>query len=345
MPELPTREHLRRAALLLAVAMIAIGTPARLLADDSPSKAAGDARAEPLASGLDPGRPRRLFDCAFMFDAGEPPAPGPEAPEIGEPVFFDLTRPLGDRKGTVEFNYLFNSSTGIAPSLQVLEFEYTFAERRAAELNLSYFNGNLEILTPFYQRTLGVGRQGNWVHGYQVSPEVYLRSGFLGGSAVYTFGWKPDKESRFSALAFVGVNRALIGGFHPTPTSPRFSINPGDRIYGSWRPIFNIDMFYKLSDKLSIGVENDLFFQSGRAAEYLAFPFLTYEPSERFFVQVGGGYYRFDSRDQFTFLVHLNFVQPPGRKPRAAESEREGPVAETGSGRLRRCFGRLLGGD
>lgn len=347
MPRTTARRRLRSAALLLALGAGAIGLPSRLVADNPPPKAGGEEGSSAFGAILDPidpGRLHRLLDRAVGLDPGDR-SRRPEAPEIGEPVFFDVTRPLGDRKYATEFNYLFNSSTGNAPTLQVLEFEYTFADWKAAEVDLSYFNGNLEILTPFYQRTLGVGRRGNWVHGYQVSPDVYLRSGFVGGSAVYTFGWKPEKESRFSALAFLGANRMLIGGFHPAPGSGRFPVAPGDRVYGSWRPTFNLDLFYKLNDRLSIGVENDLFFQSGRASEYLSFPFVTYEPGERFFLQVGGGYYHFESRDQFTFLLHLNFVDPSPRRPREAGGRREAGTSDPDPhrGPVRRCLGRLLG--
>ena len=337
----------RSIALLLAFAVSWIGNSSRLDADDARTTANDDEKPALVAAILDPINPsglHRLFDRAVGFDSDDR-SRRPEAPEIGEPVFFDLTRPLGDLKYANEFNYLYNSSTGIAPALQILEFEYTFADWRAAEVDLLYFNGNLEILTPFYQRTLGVGRRGNWVHGYQISPDVYLRSGFVGGSAVYAFGWKPERESRFSALTFVGANRMLIGGFHPTPASPRSRVAPADRVSGSWRPTFNLDLFYKLNDKLSVGIENDLFFGTGRASEYLSFPFLTYEPGGRFFLQAGGGYYHFESRDQFTFMLHLNFVNLSSRRPREpSEAREEDPDgSEPGRGRLLRGLGRFLG--
>ena len=176
--------------LRVAVAWLALAGTARLVAQEAaggepsgrPDR--GDDAAEtpgkldPLFRAIDPARLQRLFDEVVGLDSGDV-SRRPEAPELGEPVFFDLTRPLGDRKYGNELNYLFNSSTRNAPTLQVIEYEYAFADWRAAELDLSYFNGNLEILTPFYQRTLGVGRRRNWVHGYQVSarplPEERVR--------------------------------------------------------------------------------------------------------------------------------------------------------------------------
>ena len=276
---------------------------------------------------IDPANLQRAIDRGFGLDAGDR-SERPEAPEIGEPVFFDLTRPLGDMKYGNELNYLYNSSTRGAPGLQVIEYEYAFADWRAAELDLSYYDGNLQVLTPFYQRTLGVGRRGNWVHGYQFSPDIYVRSGFLGGSAVYTFGWKPEEASRFSTLIFLGANRSLIGGFNPGmsgPSASRPDPHPAggaeDRVYGAWRPTFNVNFFYNLSEKFTLGIENDLFFQSGKASEYLSFPFLTFKPGEHLFIQVGGGYYHFESRDQFTFLLHVNLVNPSARRPRARRAD------------------------
>jgi hypothetical protein len=93
-------------------------------------------RLDPFFRAIDPSRLQRLLDRWVGLDSGDV-STRPEAPEIGEPVFFDLTRPLGDRKYGNELNYLFNSSTRNAPGLQVIEYEYTFADWRAAELDLS----------------------------------------------------------------------------------------------------------------------------------------------------------------------------------------------------------------
>ena len=342
----------RRLILRLAVVWLAFASTARIEAQDADGgDASGRAdsaekpgRLDAFFRAIDGSRVQRLFDELVGLDSGDV-SRRPKVPEIGEPVFFDLTRPLGDRKYGNELNYLFNSSTRNAPGLQVIEYEYAFADWKAAEVDLSYYNGNLEILTPFYQRTLGVGRRRNWVHGYQVSPDLYLRSGFVGGSAVYAFGWKPDEESKFSTLTFLGANRMLIGGFHPTPFGgPR--IAPEDRTFGSWRPTINVDLFYRFTEKFTLGLEADQFIQRGKAAEYLDFPFLTYKPGQHAFFQVGGGYYHFESRDQFTFFLHLNFVNPSDRKVLEdrgdAETEAEPGEADE-PGPIRKRLGWLLG--
>jgi hypothetical protein len=344
----------RRLILRLAVALLVFASSARIEAQDAgPADPPGRAdqeddvaekpgRFDPFFRAIDGSRVQRLFDELVGLDSGKVSS-RPEVPELGEPVFFDLTRPLGDLKYGNELNYLFNSSTRNAPGLQVIEYEYAFADWRAAEVDLSYFNGNLEILTPFYQRTLGVGRRRNWVHGYQVSPDLYLRSGFVGGSAVYALGWKPEETSRFSVLTFLGANRMLIGGFHFPPAGLP-PVAPGDRVFGSWRPTINVNLFYKLSEKFTLGFEADQFIQRGRAGEYLDFPFLTFEPGKHAFFQVGGGYYQFESRDQFTFFLHLNFVNPSDRKaPKEGGRDDPEPDEADEPGPIRRGLGRLLG--
>ncbi len=324
----------------------------------------GPGKLDPLFRAIDPAGLQRLLDRGLGLDPGEGPRARPRAPKIGEPVFFDVSRPLGDLKYGNELNYLLNPSTRNAPTLQVIEYEYTFADWNAAELDLAYFNGSLEILTPFYQRTLGVGRRRNWVSGLQISPDIFTRSRFVGGSAVYVLGWKPEEESKFSSLLFLGANRALIGGFNfgpngpsalrstsnPTPAANAGAANGDERTYGAWRPTLNIDLFYRLTEKATLGIENDLFFGSGRSGEYFSFPFLTYETGDHAFFQAGGGYDHFESRDQFTFLLHLNFVNPSPRKLREEEKARRRdepePQAEPDRdepGRLRRWLGRVLG--
>jgi hypothetical protein len=284
-------------------------------------------RPDPIGRLIDPINPARLqrrLDVAFGFDSGDE-ADRPEAPEIGEPVFFDVVRPLGERKYANEFNYLLNPSTRNAPTLQVLEYEYVFADWNAVELDLSYFNRKLEVLTPFYQRTLGVGRDGNWVHGVQLSTDLYLRSKFVGCTAVYMLGWKPDVESKFSALIFAGANRALINGFAPIDVIP--PRRPDDRTFGAWRPTLNVDLFYKLGERITLGIENDLFCHAGQAGEYLVMPFITWELSDHAFLQAGAGYYRFESVDQATFMLHLNFLN---QSKRSKASDKDAAMGRPG---------------
>ena len=204
-----------------------------------PTRRSAPASFDPVFGRINPARIQRRFDEWLGLDSGER-SDRPEPPEIPEPVFFDVVRPLGDLKYANELNYLLNSSSRNAPTLQVIEYEYVFADWRSAELDLSYFNGTWRSSRPSISGRRGRA-EGNWVHGYQVSLDLYLRSGFVGGSPVYNFSWKPEEESRFSTTFFVGANRALIGGFNPAAGRPRaLAAAPAvDRTFGAWRPTFN----------------------------------------------------------------------------------------------------------
>lgn len=310
---------------------------------------------DPVFDFINPARAQRRLDGWFGRDP-DAPSTKPAVPELGEPVFFDLSRPLGASRYSNELNYLYNVNSRNAPALQVLEYEYAFADWRSAELDLSYYNGNLQILTPFYQRTLGVGPRGNWAHGYQLSADVYTRSGNVGGSTVYVFGWKPERDSRFSTLTFLGANRALIGDFTPGGGSGLGSASggmgspgttPGLRRYMAWRPTLNADFFYRVGEKVTLGLENDLFFGSGRAGEYLVLPFVTIETGEHAFFQFGTGYYHFEGGDQFSFFAHINIVNPSTKRkgplPADDEGDRPGEGGDSRTGRLRRRLGRWVG--
>ena len=187
--------------------------------------------------------------------------------------------------------------------------------RRAGPLVLQRQAGDPHPLLPADPRR---GPTANWVHGVQLSPDIYLRSQFVGGSAVYVLGWKPEAESRFSTLIFAGANRALIGGFAPAGSSRRRR-GPTTAPSGPGGPCSTSNLFYKLGERLTLGVENDLFFHAGKAGEYLVLPFLTWEMGEHAFLQAGAGYYRFESTDQATFMLHLNFLNraPHGEITRA----------------------------
>ena len=89
----------------------------------------------------------------------------------------------------------------------------------------------------------------------------------------------------------------------------------------------NVDLFYKLSEHVTLGIENDLFCHAGKAGEYLVLPFITWEISEHAFIQAGAGYYRFESVDQATFMLHLNFLN---RSERSKASDSGPPLGRPG---------------
>jgi len=288
----------------------------------------------PFLDPLDPGHLHRRIDEILGLDAGEQ-SNKPEAPEIPEPIFLEFTRPLGALKYEGELNYLIVAN-GRIPASQFLEYEYVFADWNAAKFELEFSQGKLETLEPGYQRTLGVGPRHNWIHGFQIFPEVFVQEKFVGGTAAYMFNWKPTEESPFSTSFWAGANRTLIQG----PDAARLRLSRlmagrasglpereaaalADRPAGVWRPLAVADFWYTLSPSVAVGVENDLFC-SRQFGEYLILPHVNWQPTKHLFIQVGAGYYKYGSVDQAVFMTHINLVTPSPRKPRRNfESERE----------------------
>ncbi len=318
---------------------------------------------EPLLGPLNPARLHRRFDELLGLDADDQ-SDKPEAPEVPESVFLEFTRPLGALKYENELNYLIVAPTGRVPASQFFEYEYVFADWRAVKLELEFVQGSLETLEPGYQRTLGVGRRHNWVHGFQVFPELFIQEKFVGGTAAYMFNWKPTEESAFSTSLWAGVNRTMIQG--PDATRLRLSrlvtgraagltgpdaAEAADRPSGVWRPLAVADVWYTLSPSVAVGVEND-FFCSRRFGEYLILPHVNWQLTKHFFVQVGAGYYRFGTVNQAVFMAHVNLVNPSRRKPRRdSATDRESardrapePAAVADPAPSRGVFGRWFGG-
>ncbi|HEX8200786.1 MAG TPA: hypothetical protein VF590_09880, partial [Isosphaeraceae bacterium] len=229
----------------------------------------------------------RRLDEALGFDAGTF-ASKPEVPEIPLAVFVEVIRPLGALKYENQTNYFVGAFTGSAPTLQALTYEYVFADWHSARVELTYPNGRLEALVPGYQRTLGVGPRGNWIHGFQIFTEIFLRRDVVGGRAFYIFGWKPEKESPWSTVLSLGADRASIEGaaeqVGPMTRRPGLG-EAGDEGSGSvWRPFVSANAFYAFGPSLSVGIENDVF-PSSRLGEYLFLPNLTWRPTQHVFAQ------------------------------------------------------------
>lgn len=252
----------------------------------------------PVLSPINPARLHRRMDELLGLDDGDRSS-RPEAPEIPEPVFFELVRPLGALKYESEVNYLYGAFTGGVPDLQVLELEYVFADWNAAKLELTYTDGNLETIEPGYQRTFGVGRRHNWVHGCQIFPEIFTQKPFVGGTAVYMFAWKPEERSAWSTMLMLGASRGLI-------EEPKALAGPGQMLPGRpaarrvasglggssepledvWRPVVVADFWYTLSPSLAVGMEDD-FFPSARFGEYLILPHVNWQPTAHVFSSSG----------------------------------------------------------
>jgi hypothetical protein len=189
----------------------------------------------------------------------------------------------------------------------------------------------VEALGFGYQRTFGVGPRGNWVHGALIQPEAATTgSGFVGGTAIYTFAWKPERESPWTATLSAGANRAAfenrpLGGAaggvgsmmiaRPELGRREETSAEAERQARVWRPYASLNVFRQASKTVTLGTEVDAF-PHPRFGEYLVLPNLTWRPTKHFFVQVGAGYYEIGGRGQATLVCRVNLLQPSPRRPR-----------------------------
>lgn len=252
----------------------------------------------------------------------------PRAPELPLSVFVESIRPLGGLKYENEFNYLVSAFTGSAPTFQTMSYEYVFADWHAfrAEV-IAPEPGRIDAFGFGYQRTLGVGPNHNWAHGFLILPEVSMKgTGFVGGSTFYTRAWKPEEKSPWTLGGSIGANRASfsnrpLGGADGGPGSlmermpglvNRREATDEARV---WRPFVALNAWYTFSPQWTVGLEADAY-PHHRFGEYLVQPNLTWRPTRHFFLQLGAGWYQVAGHSQAAFMVRVNILNPSGRKPR-----------------------------
>lgn len=306
----------------------------------------------PLINPLDPALLHWRLDEALGFDTRKV-SHLPKAPELPEALFYDLMRPLGALKYDNETNYLIASFTGSEPTLQLLELEYMAADWRAVELQLNWDNGQFAALVPGYQRTLGVGPEGNWVHAYQIQVPIFFQSGIVGGRAAYFFGWQPDRESPFGAYLIAGAERVAVeesgGRSHPIGPVGTFGLTPpgggslgasaAGRAFGVWRPLAAIDLFYTLNERLSVGLESDAFIDD-HYGNYIILPQIQWQPLVHVTIKAGAGWYEFGGEGQAIFSARVMITQPTPRRSYDDHDPNPGRNARAARGMI----GRWLGG-
>ena len=300
---------------------------------------------------IDPARLQNVLDRWLGFDVRKV-SDLPKPPEVPEPLYYDLMRPLGALKYDNETNYFLGSFTGKNPTLQLLELEAVVADWRAVELQLNFNNGVFVAAVPGYQRTLGVGPRGNWVHAYQIQVPVYVKSNIVGGRAAYFFAWQPSEESPWAAYLIAGAERVAVstgGGSIGPGAGHRGSRISSDSVPANlgpgggpeipvWRPLAAFDLFYTFNERLSVGVENDIFAHPSHG-QYVILPQFVWQPLVHISVKGGAGYFQQGSDGQATFMFRVMITQPTPRKNRDDYDPNPGRDQRSG-GSLGRFFRR-----
>ncbi|NRB42715.1 MAG: hypothetical protein HRU20_30305 [Pseudomonadales bacterium] len=191
--------------------------------------------------------------------------------EVPEPMVFDLVRGLGAKAGEFEVNTLAmvplnnkdNGSLEWAP-----EIEYAVADGIAIEFEVPFENSELEAYKFAGQFTLG--ETANAIHGIQVIYEDFQNHDQSEYTALWLTGMELSKNNSVMLMA-----------------GPRFT--QGKDVEDKTELLFNATFFHRISNHLTLGLENDLAYHDHNDWSYLAMPQLHYGLSEKFELQFGVG--------------------------------------------------------
>ncbi len=139
-----------------------------------------------------------------------PGAMAAAAPEIPEPMIFDMVRPLGARRGELEVNTLAQVNLS-GPGRHVEwapEVEYAVADGFAVELELPFTDGRLTDYKIGLQGTFGTFRGGRSIHGVQYLGLHNRRDGGWSSSLLYLLGNRFGE--RWSTMTMVGAGDVTL---------------------------------------------------------------------------------------------------------------------------------------
>ncbi len=197
------------------------------------------------------------------------PAAAQEAPDIAEPMVFDLVRPLGAKRGELEVNTLAQRDlSGPSPVVEwAPEVELAVADGFAVELELPFENRRLTDLKLGLQGTLGLLDGGRGIHGVQYLGLWSRANGRWESSLLYVVGYRFG--ARVSTLSMIGIGDVSAAG-------------------ASERALLvNHTSFYAAGDRTTLGVEVNV--RAGRERSTLVMPQLHQSLTPRLQVQAGLG--------------------------------------------------------
>lgn len=197
------------------------------------------------------------------------PAAAQEAPDIAEPMVFDLVRPLGARRGELEVNTLAQRDlSGPSPVVEwAPEVELAVADGFAVELELPFENRRLTDLKLGLQGTFGLLDGGRGIHGVQYLGLWNRAARRWESSLLYVVGYRFG--ARVSTLSMIGVGDLSAAG-------------AAERAI-----LLNHTSFYATGENTTLGVEVNV--RAGRERSTLFMPQVHQTLTPRLEVQAGLG--------------------------------------------------------
>jgi hypothetical protein len=254
------------------------------------------------STALERGGERWLPDALFQ---GEP-VHDHQHVDVPEPLLFDLVRPLGARKGQLEFNTLAifpwsasNSNPdddpfGSSPTTfdkggieWAPEVEYAIADNFAIEFEFPFESSTLEEYKLGLQWTIGTAFDNHYIHGFQVLIQPTSEWENWNSTLLYLGGVRFDET--WSALLMVGGRMDLEG--------PNNS--------GTFERLINASIFADINDSARMGLETNYASKVDGTAEFILVPQVHYQFTDNFQVQSGLGFGAFSEGSEQSFILRV----------------------------------------
>lgn len=221
-----------------------------------------------------------------------PSANAGEIVSVPEPMVFDLVRGLGAKQGELEINTLGEFAMNSDGSVEwAPEIEYAIADGIALEFEVPFDGSERESYKFAAQFT----------HGQSLEHQVIYGSQFL----YETFTGEEDKWQ------FTGL--LLVGKRFSDKNSAMFMLGArttqGDIIDTNNEAIFNVTFFHEFSEKVTLGLENDLAYHSNDQWSLLVMPQVHYELPKNVEVQFGVGVELNDSHSKNEFVTGVRLIK------------------------------------
>jgi len=213
------------------------------------------------------------------------------AVRVPEPLLFDLVRPLGAKRGELEFNTLAlfpwsatntkkdEDQFGSGPTTRdrggiewAPEVEYAVADNFAIEFEFPFEDNVLEEYKLGLQWTLGTAFDNHYIHGFQMLIEPTYSWEEWSTTLLYLGGIRFDDT--WSALFMFGGRMNLEG-----PNNSE-----------SFERLFNASLFADLNYFTSVGLETNHAAKSDGTSEFILVPQIHLELAKHWQIQTGLGF-------------------------------------------------------
>lgn len=219
---------------------------------------------------------------------------GTRGPILPEPMVFDLVRPLGAKKGELEFNTLAIFPLRRKEKLQIdwaPEIEWAFADGYAIELELPMMNGHIEAYKVAIQGTFPIPKSNSFIHGWQWISEYIREEQLMESTLLYLAG--KELSSGYSIFGMLGSrHNAFVNGSEIRPRS-------------IWNMLFNASFNRRVNKTTIISLEANYAYHFGLGQELRLIPQIQYRVNDFINIQGGFGYEWFMGDRQPIFATRV----------------------------------------